>query len=363
MRVFAVPVILAALCVCLSAVPAPAKKKPPKTFFFVHDGGDHGSPNQVFVYEVAKKGKLRVVPGSPFVSANTEDATSGDCNTVAYAAGRKMLFAGGGNGISAWNVGRGGALSELSGSPFGGFEATGIAVVERDGATFVYASETNEGRLRGYQVGVDGTLTPLATPTFAAPNEPYGMAVVGARLFVTNASVLGGGPLVFDVLADGALQAIPGSPVGTARSLVIYAARGRPAVYLPDCPVGNVVGFSAAGAAVSPTPGSPYASGVYACNTLAIGGARAVALPYGSTAQVFRINTDLSLTPLLGAQPTGLANPAACAIAPNDACLIVADYGATTVRSFRFLKDGGLKKVGDLALPAADVTGSVIGQQ
>src|SRR5689334_6788433 len=149
----------------VTTTPRRAEAAAKKTLVYVHERGATG---QIAAFRMDSRGKLTPLSGSPF-AAGDGGGCGGNCNTLAYSARRKLLFAGGGDGLHVFNVAADGSLSEVSGSPFGGVDFVGAAVVEKGDSTFVYAADDVNERVRGYAVQKSGALVELeSSPTSVA---------------------------------------------------------------------------------------------------------------------------------------------------------------------------------------------------
>lgn len=221
--------VLAVLLVTTAAAPAPV----PPSFVYAHS---NDTPNQVFGFSVGEDGALTALAGSPFLTNNSTSNCGGACQTAAYAAGRRLLFTTGGDGVSVSSVATDGTLSLVEGSPFGATKFLGVATIEMGESTFVYAAETDADQVRGYSVLGNNSLSEVPGSPFAAGMQLDGMAA--AKSFVFAASDASAAVAAFKVQADGSLVAAPGSPFPIATNPgclqnVVCDPKGK-TVYLPD---------------------------------------------------------------------------------------------------------------------------------
>jgi len=233
-----------------------------KTFLYVHSR--HASANEIWGFQVDGAGQMTAVPGSPATLAPPSGNCGGHCQTAAYSAKRKMLFASG-DGLSAFFVGKDGALTPHAGNPFlPGADLNGVAVVEKGKKTFVYASSFDDDEIRGFAVATNGAITELPGSPFATSPEPSGLSAAGGRLFAAheNGALLSS----FRVANDGSLIEAPNSPVATGAGFIynVQADAGGKFVYTGDDDADELHAYSVnpANADLTPLPGSPIATGV-----------------------------------------------------------------------------------------------------
>jgi DNA-binding beta-propeller fold protein YncE len=84
--------------------------------------------------------------------------------------------------VSAYSIGKNGALTPVPGSPFAtGSFPTSVAVDPR--GEFVYVTNTGIGgnNVSAYSIGKNGTLTPVPGSPFAAGTEPLKVAITRHR--------------------------------------------------------------------------------------------------------------------------------------------------------------------------------------
>src|SRR5947208_591372 len=99
-----VPCLLLPLLMAAGAPLAAART----TVLYVHDSG---SSNKVYGYRISPAGTFTPLPGSGFGTSNTAGTCIHQCETLAYSARRRLLFATGGSGISVFRVAPNGQLS------------------------------------------------------------------------------------------------------------------------------------------------------------------------------------------------------------------------------------------------------------
>jgi hypothetical protein len=257
-------VLLAFLLVSCLAAAAQAK-----TFVYIHDSSTPGDPNtpQVFGFSW-KRGILTPVPGSPFAVPDDAGTCGGECQTIDYSKKRKTLVVGGASGLTSFLVNPDGSLTATAGSPVGGTtELDGTATVQVGKRVFAYGGEFSTGMLHGFEVGVGGALTELPSSPFdVGLTEPTGIAARKNLLFAVDEDLGTIGSYVIG--PDGTPTPAPGSPVTpTPEPAFIYNvgpdAKGK-LVYALDGPTdtlpAKVYGFTVDKhtAELTPIPGSPF---------------------------------------------------------------------------------------------------------
>ena len=127
----------------------------------------------------------------------------------------------GSGGISQYTVGAGGALQPMSTPTVAAGNGPWAVAVSPNGQ-YVYVTNYATGASGGisqYTVGAGGALQPMSTPTVTAGNGPWAVAVSpnGQYVYVTNVATDGsGGISQYTVGAGGALQPMS-TPTVTAR--------------------------------------------------------------------------------------------------------------------------------------------------
>lgn len=170
--------------------------------------------NQIDVLSVdAMTGVPTAIPGSPFAAA-------GDEQLVVDPSG-EFVYASDGNppgGILAFTVGSTGALTPVSGSPFG---IPGQTVVNSepygivDTGKFVYAALVGSNQIAEFSIDTGtGALTPVPGSPFTGQDVPAILALTDKFLYAINAT--DGSLSGYSINSiSGALTPIPGSPFGS----------------------------------------------------------------------------------------------------------------------------------------------------
>src|SRR5262249_5303044 len=170
------------------------------------------NPLRVFGYRIDGD-RLQPLPGSPWTTGGL--ATCNElCQAIAHSPRRRLLFAGGDQGIVVFHVGANGVLRcAPGGSPEPG-PVHGLAVLESEDHAWIYATDRLRGEIRGYAARPDGSLGPVRPNQAMLACQPLDTAAVGKCLFV--ATWAGESISAYRAGADGSLQEAPGSPFRTA---------------------------------------------------------------------------------------------------------------------------------------------------
>jgi hypothetical protein len=153
------------------------------------------------------------VAGSPFTAGRGADS-------VAFSpSGRLLATANGGDDtVSVFSVAQSGALIEVSGSPFKADGGPSSLAFDPSGS-FLAVTNESANTVSMFSVGADGTLTEVTGSPFATGAVPASVAFSssGGLLATANSSESGsaGTVSVFSVGGNGALSALPDSPIAT----------------------------------------------------------------------------------------------------------------------------------------------------
>jgi 6-phosphogluconolactonase len=238
-----------------------------------------------YVYAVSNNGQVAAFPINQSSGAlETPITVAGPAASVGIAEfGNQFLYASnpqapGGGSIDAWSIDdTTGALSAVEGSPFLlGPSATpnGLALADNVGpqpnGPGVYLYVADAGRIDALQVNsATGALTTVPGSPFASGTNTY-LTVDPTDHFVFAADEdAPGGVFAFTIdTSTGALTAVPGSPflIGTNSNPVsvgqIVAGSLGSYLYVTLPATGQVAGFYvASNGALTPVPGSPFATG------------------------------------------------------------------------------------------------------
>ena len=149
---------------------------------------------------------------------NSLNSTTNADNAVGSDANSKFLFVGEtGSGIRVFTISTGGALAEISGSPFaGGLGPSSIAMDPTN--AYVYVAERTASNVAAYALGTTGKLTQLSASPFTAGSGPVSLSLDATSTYMVVASS-GGNPdlQVFSFAAStpGTLTAASNAATGT----------------------------------------------------------------------------------------------------------------------------------------------------
>lgn len=170
------------------------------------------------------------------VGANGQLTSSGSTaggnpqHVAVHGSGKYAYVANGsGHDVLQFNVGTDGSLTPMSTASVAA-GATGYAVrVVLDWRGRAYALNWTEGRIYQYSVGADGALTPMSPAYVAAGTHPSAMVVDGnCNCAIVGEDSAGGSLHVFDINADGSLafRLSYGANFRT-RDIALYSPRGQ----------------------------------------------------------------------------------------------------------------------------------------
>jgi 6-phosphogluconolactonase len=170
--------------------------------------------------------------------------------------------------VSAYTVGRTGALTQIAGSPFpAGLNSHSIVVDPTD--KFVYVANHDSNDLSAYVINpTSGALTQIAGSPFPAGTGPHGVTVDPTGKFVYVANEQSNNISAYTInAASGALTPISGSPfpAGAAPHSVTINRTGR-LVYVANHDSNNISAYTisrrgAAPGSLTPISGSPFPAG------------------------------------------------------------------------------------------------------
>ncbi len=246
----------------------------PRSVVFSPDGTllatANQSDNTVSVFAVGAGGALTEVKGSPF-------ATGVSPFSVAFSPGGGLLATANeaDSTVSVFSVGAGGALTEVLGSPFATDGNPFSVAFSPDGTLLATSNQVPSktgptGMVSVFSVGAGGALTEISGSPFAAgPGFPFSIAFnpSGTLLATADAIKSPTGPIgaisMFSVGAGGALTQISGSPFATGRfPFSVAFSPGGGLLATANQADSTVSVFSVgAGGALSEASGSPFATG------------------------------------------------------------------------------------------------------
>jgi len=149
---------------------------------------------------------------APLSSAGVAD------NAIAADNNSAFLFVGEtGSNLRVFTIGTGGALTEISGSPFQTQLGPKAIVVDPTNA-YVYVANSTAGVITGYTLGAGGALTPLSSSPFTTGSVPVAMSLDSTGKYLLAISN-GGNPdlqiFSFDATHPGALDTVATAATGT----------------------------------------------------------------------------------------------------------------------------------------------------
>ncbi|MFZ0762189.1 MAG: hypothetical protein WAM69_19745 [Candidatus Sulfotelmatobacter sp.] len=245
-----------------------------------------GSSDQIYGWSISSTGGLTALTGSPYSASfmSLVPSASGTQSVITNPAGTLLFFSAFGGEVYVYQIGTGGALTPVTGSPFSAGFSGNLAT---DGlGKYLYVTDTEAGthtgsQIAAYAIGSTGALTvvpgsPFAFPMWQVQGDPTGDFLIGT----TGQSALFNGTdndslYVFSITQSGssagAIAAVSGSPFTTAYSplsIAVQSNTGGSLVYsfgLTDS--GGVQAFSpvegyslGSSGALSLASGSPFLS-------------------------------------------------------------------------------------------------------
>ncbi|HKG90496.1 MAG TPA: beta-propeller fold lactonase family protein [Gemmatimonadaceae bacterium] len=211
----------------------------PTNVLYVQSNVPAANMNSVLAYRRAADGSLTPLSGSPFLTGGAgvgnpmqilgpQDV---DQNMV-VDRGRRLLFVvnGGSNTIAVMRINSDGSLAPVAGSPFssGGIDPSSVGIagdrlyVVNKAMDPAQNGGTGTPNYTGFTIGDDGRLTPIPSSTVtsvpgASPSQahiaPGNSLVFGADFLAPTAPTPAGSLRAFRIGTDGALTAVPGTPM------------------------------------------------------------------------------------------------------------------------------------------------------
>lgn len=307
-------------------------------FVYATNSGD----NTVSVYSMGASGALTPISGSPFAAGNNP------YSVAIHPNGKFLYLANMFSHSEAYDIGKDGGLTLIPGSDADG--GASFAVEPR--GKFVYLAEGIANSVSAYGLGRNGALTPLGPNYFFFTGDYASAVTVGPTsefVYVTNAGT--DNLSVFRIDSNGDLTPGPGSPFqteGNARGVAVDP-KGK-YVYVVNQDSGiNIFRIGCEGGLTS-LPGSPFYFPILKS------GAEGVALDpkgefaffvtgYSDSIVVFRIGADGTLTPVTSASLTTNSWPFWVAVDSNGGFLYTTNWKGSSVAGFSIGDDGSLTPV------------------
>jgi 6-phosphogluconolactonase (cycloisomerase 2 family) len=172
--------------------------------------------NTISAFSVGKRGALTVVPGSPFLTGGKgRGSLYIASNRITTCAGRNLLYASNDftNDISAFTIDPlTGSLAPVPGSPFpsGGDAGMGLSLATSPDDHFLFAANSGTGTISVFTISATGSLT-------AVPNSPFFSfgGLVSIKVSPDGkflAAVIFEQIAMLSIGTDGSLTLAPGSP-------------------------------------------------------------------------------------------------------------------------------------------------------
>ena len=306
-----------ALAVAALAVPAGAAAKPR-----VYAVGN--ASNNVAALDIGSGGLLTPVPGSPFAAGTNADSIA------MTPDGRRAYVVNAGTippSVSAYNVTATGALTPIAGVFYVGALPLGNAVTPS--GQFMYVNNRDSGDVSAFEIHGTGAMTVVPGSPFPVGGLPVGIAVAadGRFLYTQN---LEGTVSALAIGADGTLGTVPGSPFaggGKEPWAGAVSPDGR-FLYVANLGSNDISAFAIApNGSLTLLPGFPVASGGAETNGIAVSpdGRRLYAMN-SATIGSFAISASGALEPLPSA-PVPAGSPARSgAVTPDGTRLYVAAF-------------------------------------
>jgi 6-phosphogluconolactonase len=234
---------------------------PTGRFVYVVNVAISGQLGAVSAFSIGPNGALTPVPGSPFSAGSLPEA-------LAIDPTGKFLYVAGSSSVSAFSIGPNGALTPVPGSPFPAGFGTISVTVDPTGK-FVYVPNEFGNDVSAYGIGSNGALMPVPGAPFATIGEdPVSVAVdpTGQFAYVADFGINFGtnGVEAYSIASDGALTPVPGSPFATGNGPTAVAVDPTGQfVYVANFQdVSSLSGYSIGpSGALTPIAGSPFATG------------------------------------------------------------------------------------------------------
>jgi hypothetical protein len=243
--------------------------------------------------------------------------------------------------IYAWTISSSGSLTTVTGSPYSApfLAEFGVGVgqdnmITTPTGTLLYISDTLQEKIYAYQIGTGGVLTAVSGSPFSVPFEPMNLGTdgLGKYLYAVDGNYTthtGTQVAAYVIGTTGALTAVPGSPfsfpmwqvqgeptgqflIGTSGSSAFYSGSDDDHLY-----VFSITQSGSSAGAITPVSGSPFTT-IYSPFNIAVsqntGGSYIYTFSFNDTATGFNppegysISSAGALTALSGSPFSGLTN-------------------------------------------------------
>jgi 6-phosphogluconolactonase len=174
---------------------------PEVNVLYAAEGGDFG--DYVAAYSIGSDGSLQLLNSYP--AAETPQIAVDPRGGFVLTANFK------GHSISVYQIGSGGYLTPVAGSPFAAQHSPDQIIVGKK-PQFVYVNSGTKNLVSGYKLHSDGSLTQVPGSPFATGTAPVGLAFDSTETFLYVTNYGSASVSAYSVDSDGGLTAVPGSP-------------------------------------------------------------------------------------------------------------------------------------------------------
>jgi 6-phosphogluconolactonase (cycloisomerase 2 family) len=321
------------------------------------------SSNNVSTYQIGTGGALLAVAGSPFSAGGAPNSvTVVPSGLFAYVAD---VIPG---SVSGFTVAKNGVLTPIPGSPFAA--PTGTAFVTNDpSGRFLYAlncgavcSGSGAGNIAGYTIDQQtGALTPIVGSPFTGGEFPYSLAIDPTGHFAYVANFGSGDVYSFAIDSQsGALTQVGLPAAAGTRPISVVVDPWSQYVYTANTGSSNVSAFSINfDGSLSGVTDSPFVAGPYTAGIAASSNGKFVIVAAGSGAFVYSIQNGGALQSVGSPYPAG-TGPNGVSIDPTDRFVYVVNAGSSNVSAYLFNdRNGKLVQVTGSPFPAGTFSAGV----
>lgn len=221
-------------------------------------------------------------PTANYTGPTVPTNSDGSGMVVAQSQFLYVAFPGTGQ-IFGYTVGSGGGLTAISGSPFNatflvGEPSAGLwSMITNPAGTFLFMVDTSGMSVHVYQIGTGGALTQVSGSPFAVPFFPGNLGTDGQGKYLyvtqnTNPSQVA----AFTISSSGSLTAVPGSPYAYPMQQVQGDGSGKFLIGVQKNTFGvnalyvfSIAQSGSNAGAIAPVAGSPFST-TYVPNSFAV---------------------------------------------------------------------------------------------